>query len=445
MLDPTTILEGIQTIPALKKIIKIFTRNSLPIISLKHLVVRSDYAIEQILSMDFGRIYEQFKAKRIYLQENSIFKFLKQYYRPHKRINYYSSWDSSPLVNMQKPTVNMLEIPISYNKLIELSQKYDSKVTGLIVDNFAQKAKELLPKEFCKVTYILDSIAECDGGTAGITEIIEFRPIRFVLLYLVNISEKPVRISNYSGTMYHTNEVLEYRKFSSEHGDTFHTDNLPPIILEKGDSLLIPEYVLMAPMEDYLTNNENVVQNDYFNFENYCYKQDEIRDPERYFLIGPSLTVNRISIDQNEEEVHKFDLSNVLSVSEFFECGSCPYIFGYKAGSFHYITDILTKSPDVVNIQNYEDVLIAEIEHETSEIERAILCNGLTEKEVINNRSLSLGDSILIKNTDNSPRFMISGKYFAKKNVPKSDAVLLWKFQNIKRYLHYLNSTGIVR
>src|SRR4030065_543715 len=325
MLDPTTILEGIKTIPAWKKIIKIFTRNSLPIISLKHLVVRSDYAIEQILSMDFGRIYEQFKAKRIYLQENSIFKFLKQYYRPHKRINYYSSWDSSPLVNMQKPTVNMLEIPISYNKLIELSQKYDSKVTGLIVDNFAQKAKELLPKEFCKVTYIL----------------------------------------------------------------------------EKGDSLLIPEYVLMAPMEDYLTNNENVVQNDYFNFENYCYKQDEIRDPERYFLIGPSLTVNRISIDQNEEESHKFDLSNVLSVSEFFECGSCPYIFGYKAGSFHYITDILTKSPDVVNIQNYEDVLIAEIEHETSEIERAILCNGLTEKEVINNRSLSLGDSILIKNTDN--------------------------------------------
>ena len=109
MFDLNTIELARETISMLSKIIKIVMRDNKPYISIKHLVVKSDFVVKEILNEKFQSLYNEFHSTHIYLQPNEIFDYLKNIYRDHVIINYYNSWDETPVSDLHDKESNMYE------------------------------------------------------------------------------------------------------------------------------------------------------------------------------------------------------------------------------------------------------------------------------------------------------------------------------------------------
>ncbi|HEC91801.1 MAG TPA: hypothetical protein ENI51_02225 [Candidatus Atribacteria bacterium] len=124
MFDLNTIELARETISMLSKIIKIVMRDNKPYISIKHLVMKSDFVVKEILNEKFQSLYNEFHSTHIYLQPNEIFDYLKNIYRDHVIINYYNSWDETPVSDLRDKESNMYEKNINFQELKNLSRKF---------------------------------------------------------------------------------------------------------------------------------------------------------------------------------------------------------------------------------------------------------------------------------------------------------------------------------
>jgi len=432
MIDPNIILKAIQTIPTLSYIIKIVKRGDKPSISIKHLVVKSDFALKEILSGRFKRLYDEFHAKRIYLHENEVSTCLKRIHRDHVVTNYYNSWDETPVSDSRNKNSNMFEKGVTVQELTGLSKKFDPKITAKIIEKLILVDKTVEPNRFCKVTYFYE---ECGGN---VTEIMEFRPIWFVLLWIENISEEPVEINGYTGKMYYPNNGLEYREISYDEGEVY-SKNVPFGILQKGESILIPEYILLAPIESYLTESNTKIKYDDFGPEfGFIYNLTNIQTKDEFHLIGPSLSIREVKLGKKVEKVHKFDITNMLTVSEIFNVGSCPYAIGYRDGKFYYIKDVLSKEYEEINVQNYRYIIIVEIENEVTFLEKIIISNESSQKTVLTNTILEKGNFIVINNLKENPNLVLHGKYHSNYHFKSNKYAFIYKYQNLRRSIFQL-------
>jgi len=144
MFDLNTLITAIKAVPELFKIIKIVMRDNKPLISIKHLVVKSDFVIKEILNKKFQNLYNEFHSKRIYFHPNEIFDYLKNIYRDHVIINYYNSWDETPVSDLRNKESNMYEKNINFRELKNLSKKFDPMITNKIIEDLKSKGMFLL-------------------------------------------------------------------------------------------------------------------------------------------------------------------------------------------------------------------------------------------------------------------------------------------------------------
>ena len=438
MFDPNTIMEAIQTIPILSKLIKIVRRDNKPLISLNHLVVKSDFVIEEILNEKFESLYNEFYSKRIYLHPNEIFAYLREIFRSHVNTNLYNSWEETPVAHLRDKESNMYEKNIDLQELKSLSKKYDPMITNKIIEDLKAKLITIEPDHFCEVTYFYEAC-----GDGGVTEIIRFRPIWLVLLWIQNVSDGPVEIEGYTGKMYFPNSELECREYErSSHTQSEGEDysrNIPLSALQKEESILIPEYILLAPIKSYITENNKELKYDNFGFEfGFSYNFTNIRTQDKFYLLGPSLRIKGIKLRRKMEEVHRFDVTNMLTVSERFCVGSCPYAIGYKDDKFFYIKDLLSKGYEEINIQNYKYIIIAEIEDEITLLEKVIISNGSSQKTVLTNGILGKGDFVVFNNAEKNIWLFLYGKYYPKHHEVKGKYLSAYKYQNLRRFLFHL-------
>lgn len=77
------ILSTLENAERLSRIVKIFRKNSRPIVSTKHLVIRSDFVSEALLSGRFEQLYHDLGKGRMYLQSNEILSHFRAVFRPH--------------------------------------------------------------------------------------------------------------------------------------------------------------------------------------------------------------------------------------------------------------------------------------------------------------------------------------------------------------------------
>lgn len=430
MVDPNIIVKAIQTIPALSHIIKIVKKNNKRFISIKHLIVKSDFVLKEILSGRFKRLYDEFHGKCIYLHENEVSTYLKGIYRDHVVTNYYNTWDETPVSDIRNKNSNMFEKIVSIEELTSLSKRFDPKITAKIIENLILVDKAVESNHFCKVAYFYE---ECGEGC--INEIIEFKPIWFVLLWIENISDKPVEIDGYTGKMYYPNNGLEYRELSYNEGE-ISSKNVPFNVLQKGESILIPEYILLAPIESYLTENNKEIKYDDFGQEfGFIYNFTNIQTKDEFHLIGPSLRITEVKLSKRVEKVHEFDITNTLTVSEIFNVGSCPYVIGYRDGEFHYIKDVLSKKYEQINVRNYNHIIIVEIEDEMTFLDKVIISNEISQKTLLTNQILEKGNFIMINNLKDNTNLVLHGKYRSKHHIENNKYALVYKYQNLKRFI----------
>ena len=437
MIDPKIIIDSIQTIPVLADIIKIVRKNDKPLISIKHLVVKSDFVLNEILGGQFKSLYDEFHAKRVYLHENEVFVCLKEINRGHAVSNYYNSWDETPVSDLRDKNSNMFDKIIDIQELKNLSEKFDPMITGKIIEGLTSGNKVVDIDYFCKVTYFYE---ECGGNV--VNEIIEFRPIWLVLLWIENLSDGPVEIDGYTGKMYYPNSGLEFRELSYNEGENY-SKNIPFNVLQKGESILIPEYILLSPIESYLTENNKEIKYDEFGLEfGFTYNFTNIQTKDRFHLIGPSLSIREVNLGKRAGKVHEFDVTNMLTVSEIFNVGSCPYVIGYKGGKFFYIKDILTKSYEEINIRNYKYIIVVEIEDEITFLEKVIISDENSRRTLLTSEILEKGNFIVINNLKDNTNLSLYGKYYSKYHIGNNKYALVYKYQNLKRFISHLTTSA---
>ena len=438
MFDFNTIKTAIKTIPELSNIIKVVWRNNKPFISIKHLVVISDFVTEEILRGKFKSLYDKFHAKRVYLHENEIFDYLRKIHRDQVITNWYNNWDETPVSNLRDKESNMYEKNINFHELEDLSKKFDPKITYKIIEYLKSRGKTIKPNHFCEVTYFSE---ECGGG---VEEIIKFKPIWFVLLWIENFSDEPVEIGGYTGKMYYPNNRLGYREYGNPSHDKSegedYSRNIPLDVLQKGESTLIPEYILLAPIDSYITENNIKLKRDDFDLGfSFTYNFTNTSTKDEIYLLGPSLRIKEVKLGKKTVKVHEFDVTNMLTVSENFYVGSCPYVIGYKDDEFIYIKDVLSKGNEAINIRTYKHIIIAEIEDEITLLEKISICNGSSQKTVLTNEILEKGDFIVINNSERNTKLFLYGKYYPKyRSVINNKYSLFYKYQNLKKFLFNL-------
>lgn len=427
MIDHEILLDGLRVVGPLANLIKFIKKDNKPIISIKHLIVKSDHVIEQILNGEFSTIYKDIHLKGIYLHENEISTYLKKIHRQNIIMNSYDNWDETPVCKKRDGTSNMFEIKLKQYEFNDITAKYDKEITGNII-----KDNKLVPSDFCRITYYFE---ECGGS---ITENIEFRPIWFSLLCIENMADEPIEIDKYCGEMYFPNKGLEFRKVKYNLGESYER-SIPSKILKKAEIILIPEYILLAPI-DLLAKETELQQHKSGEYSVFDYHYEKVEKEESFYLIGPSLNINKVFIENKYEQVNILDLENMLTISESFMIGSCPHIIGYRDKKYIYIKDVLSKGPESIRIENYEFIIIAEIENETTLLEEVCLIKNDIKEIVIKGMTLRKGNIIIINNIKNNEIIQVSGKYFPNDDLIEDKYQLTYKFTNLRAFLSRLKA-----
>ncbi len=435
MLTAEQLMQAIQTIPALVDVIKILRKDERPLISVKHLVVKSDFVIKEIFGGRFQAFYEKVHAKRVYLQSNDVLSYLREIHRNHITQKVFPGWDETPVSELRDANRDFFERNVDVEELTQLSQRYDPLVTARVVGNLADNRMAIDPKQFCRITYFQ---AGCGDEIA---EMIEFRPLWLVLLWIENLWDGPVEIGDHRGKMYYPNATLDYRQLSFGHGEEY-TSRVPFKVLQKEESILVPEFILLAPMDAYVSADEEEVNCEaYDGALELLYAFTPIQRAEGFNLLGPSFLVERIDVAGKTHHVHQFDIENTLTVSDLFEVGSCPHVIGYRDEKFYHIKDVLSSGPEIIDIRDFEYIVIAEIEEETTVLDEVAVGDESVQRPLLANKVLRKGDFIVVDNvTEHHVSLTLKGHYFSRHDSANKQYALVWKYQNLMRFLFQLRS-----
>jgi len=223
----------------------------------------------------------------------------------------------------------------------------------------------------------------------------------------------------------------------------------PPIRIEFGQSVLIPEMVLLSsPHEDdysyFFKEYENISRE----------KGQEIRFGSAknigncdYWLVGPCGEINGFEGKVNSKilsfPVHRFDPNTSFSIARFWNCGSCPHVFFQKSdGQWIYSQEILSRGyneKDSALIEIPSDIvnlMISEIEFEVTTVS-SITING---QELLKEpRELSKGESLRLK-VKSGDLVFVEGSYTASIPYPKALVHFRQKATLLKTALYELNS-----
>lgn len=423
--DINFLINSFVAYPPLRDLIKVVLKNKKQQVSIQHLVIKSDVIIDEILKGDLSKLCEAISSKP-YLCQNEIFESLKGTNRKTIHRNRFESWDDIPIIDSRATGDNRFSIEIDDRVLMERSSKYDCFVTNKIC--LEDPSTKDMPDEFCSITYHHE---RC--GEECIVETTEFRQLWLVLLWVCNLSGEPVKIGNCSGKMYYPNVDLEYRNLGYDYGEQYDV-NLPLKILQSGESLLIPEFILMAPLEEktsgeteQLIETENVEAADI----GYAYSLSRPKNHNGYKLIGPSLSIKYIQVDGVSVEIHDFDPNNLLIISHNFYCGSCPHLLGIDENGIHYIKEILLKSPDIVDVEKFRTIIIAEQEDEITYIEKIICGDKANISVLVENLTLNKGEHLIIEIPNGVRQISILGNYQPRIDIINNERQMEYKYRLI--------------
>jgi hypothetical protein len=402
------ILNGIKNLSVLIKGKKIS-------LSAKHLVFISESAVQEFLSGDMSRLRGP-RTQGIYLFENGIFKFAKQIYRPRFMWGRnYSRWDDIPNFKRSGNRGGLVQRELDKRSFERELAKHDSLGFSCVKDIFGEIDKSFSFSEFLQISYYEGS---CGGG--GIAEHYEFKPIFIVALWIENLDEIPVLLRNYRGKYYYPHQGHEFRKASWGMGENYE-DILPPIGLQKGESLLIPEMLLLGEISDSGTSEPFLL----FHKEiGEILKFDVYNDPQKFFIFGPSLSIEEVSFKKEQMNIHAFDSSRVLRLSKDYMAGSCPFLFGVTEKGIRYIKEILVNSnTEEIELSNNKQLLIAELEDEVSYFTDVNLISDSKEPLVIyKDIKLNKGEYVYINCPDG---YVYKKVQFKGSYKPLSDTTIL--------------------
>lgn len=405
MIEANTLLGLLDILSAIKNL-SLLSKGRKISISAKHLVFISESAVQEFLSGDMSRLRGP-RTERIYLFENSIFKFAKQIYRP--RFTWgrsYRRWEDIPTIQRGGNRAGLVQRKLDRKSFERELAKHDNLGFSCVKDIFGEIDESLSFSEFLQISYYEDI---CGGG--GIAEHYEFKPIFIVALWVENLDAMPLQLKNYRGKYYYPHHGYEFRKESWGMGENYE-DILPPISLQKGESLLIPELLLLGEINDSGTSEPFLI----FHKEiGEILKFDVYNDPQKFFIFGRSLSIEEMNFKKEQMNIHAFNSSRILRLSKDYMMGSCPFLFGLTEKGIRYIKEIFINSTtEEIEFVNTKQFLVAELEDEVSYLNDVKLISDSKEPLVIyKDIKLNKGEYIYIKCPDGNAyeKVQLKGSY----------------------------------
>ena len=263
--------------------------------------------------------------------------------------------------------------------LEELRQRVapQDAVTSILVDSGA-------PADEIAVAFAYEEVCV----SARFQEIYRLRPLWALYLAATNVSEQPLVLSSIEGEE-DTPTDVGYRPFAQRLSRGSAECSLPAAPLPPNATVLVPIATLLGPLanvspvtfaerSEYLPSGQGQV----------VAHQDLATAYDAASLIGPALWPRSLRLGGSsairEQPVHEFDLSNLYTISRFWEAGSCPHLFAYTADSrlIRYLGEVFARqsgrsqSEHVVVPDGIATLVIAELERERTTIEE-IRVNGI--------------------------------------------------------------------
>lgn len=234
------------------------------------------------------------------------------------------------------------------------------------------------PEELCVA---LGYFEEC--GEAGFVELYRFRPLWGVFLAVTNMSNTTLFLRSMEGSFTSGGQVL-FRPFEDTSLETAGVVDLPGAPLAPNMTAIIPVGIALAPLHHVVEDEWSSVETELERARIQLVRHTSIAPADRaaFRLLGPAWRPTRIRFEVQQlsryQEVHALDLSNLYTVSRHWQMGSCPHLFLRSAscGRLAYWRELFARQPcsDLEEFlfppEGYDQVLIAELEDETTHVHR---------------------------------------------------------------------------
>lgn len=268
---------------------------------------------------------------------------------------------------------------------------------------------------------------ECGGS--GYTYYYSVRRPVFIFAHIKNTSYTPIMLE---ALISQRREIIELSPMPYTMTITNPTErDMAPLRLEPGQSVLVPEMVLLTDphYDDYTTvwseyNALSLEQGQDFGFRN-----TPSEHTQDYYLIGPSEQIHGFKANCQKEDrsfpVHSFDPNRCYMMARYWHVGSCPHVFFETTDRvWVYSGDILI---DGYNRETTSEVIIPagasrmriiEIEIELTHI-HSLKVNGREQLDA--SITLQRGDNCDF-DVEGADQVLIIGRYSAVLPGPASPA-----------------------
>jgi hypothetical protein len=335
----------------------------------RHVVCRDISAIEEMCTGNLAPL----PITRPRLWQNPVLEFVRKFQSGRavrKLIGEYKSLDD---VKRAYPEVPGLE---------KLHQVGEVRV-GLTAERAKDELKDQLtcalldegvPVEDLVYSYIYHN--KC--GTEAYYQFADTRPVWLSSLTIENATETVIVVDDLD-THVDVGDGMGYRQFASAGARKVLA--LPPVPLEPGSNVVIPEAVILAPFGGVAFVSYSEIDED---------QQDSIQvlghgelrynDPTLLRLIGPALHIERTMVSSEGRrvacDIHPLDPSNVYVLDRHWMVGCCPHLFYHTCDdNWSHEGNILVSSAPgtLVTVRRRlprgcDTIRIWELEHETTHL-----------------------------------------------------------------------------
>lgn len=339
----------------------------------RHIICRDYGAIGEICAGELSRM--PLHGPRLW--ENHVLQFVRRYHPARavrKLVVEYASFEA---VRHAYPEVAEIEglrgsgevrVPISADRVRSVFEESDPLTCELLAEG--------VPVEELVYSYVYHN--QC--GTESFYQLADTRPMWLGLLAIENAGQQAVTIEALELREDAPGD-LRYRPFATSGASA--TRSLPPIPLEPGCNVVIPEAIILAPFGGvgFVSSRDQEQQELHRSWVQVLgHGRLECQDPTLLRLVGPALHVERATVIVGGRRVacgvHPLDPSNLYVLDRHWMIGCCPHLFYRGATGWSYDGSILA-APGVGIVVTAQRTLplgcdslrIWELEHEVTHIE----------------------------------------------------------------------------
>ena len=216
-----------------------------------------------------------------------------------------------------------------------------------------------------------------EGGCLGdgFQEDYIFRKLWGAFIAVTNIYDRPLTLESIVGSK----SINQNFSRMSVLTDEIETISLPKAPIEPGSTVLVPIALILPPL--YSLNREEWSSFDDGNYgetiQVVTHGSIILKNIDDCMTYGPQICPTKVKYklagNTYSQDVHEFDLTNMYTVAEHLNCGSCPHLF-FEGDKISYGRELLAHCDSNIGKDsfgippNVHSIIIAEIEDETTEI-----------------------------------------------------------------------------